>query len=44
MIVSCMFCDEPRDGVVDHSECNQAGASMDPYTVAGLTMGFGEDQ
>lgn len=41
--VLCMFCDEPRDGVVDHTECNEAGANLDPYTVGVLTTGFGED-
>lgn len=27
MFVKCIFCEEPRDGVVDHEECDQAGVN-----------------
>lgn len=43
MIVKCIFCDEPRDGVVDHTECNRAGAMAGGQFLMGAVSYGDED-
>jgi len=39
MIVKCIFCEEPRDGVVDHEACNLAGAHAGGYYLVATSIG-----
>lgn len=39
MFVTCMFCDEPRDGVVDHEACNLAGAASAGHFLVAASIG-----
>ena len=42
MIIDCMFCDEPRDGLIDHEECFLAGAAMGGHYLVAASIG-GDD-
>jgi len=39
MFVKCIFCNEPRDGVVDHEECNLVGANAGGYYLVATSIG-----
>jgi len=42
MFVKCIFCSEPRDGVVDHEECFLAGAAMGGHYLVAASIGGDE--
>ena len=38
MFVKCIFCSEPRDGVIDHEACNLAGAAAGGYYLVATSI------
>jgi hypothetical protein len=42
MFAKCIFCSEPRDGLVDHAECDRAGVAMGGHYLVAASIG-GDD-